>query len=224
VNPFGNVYARFGGYEDEVEIVGTFQRLETDRPELRVALSREADGLSVTVGPAIETRDRVDLVVFVPKGATLDARTVNGSIETEKVQGNVVADSVKGNIRIRAVKGRVSARTARGSITAALENDVTTEPQELTTETGDIEVYLWEDASMSVRVATSGLIGTDYSIEVEHRPLEEPNKHASAVVGHGGPRLSLQSKEGQISLRRLQRGFAHGGASPVEHAQEQDPD
>jgi hypothetical protein len=237
VNPYGDVFARFGGYEDQVEVVATAQRIEPDKPELQVALSHAAAGLNVTVGPAaasardevgrageIATRDRVDVVVFVPKGATLDVRTVNGSIEAEKVQGNVVASSVKGNIRIRAVTGRVTARTARGRITATLENDVTAEPQELATETGDIEVYLWEDADFSVDLATSGLFGTDFSIAIEHHPLEEPNKRASAIVGRGGPRLTLGSKEGQISLRRLQRGFRIDGPGPEAGSEDRDPD
>jgi hypothetical protein len=212
-NPYGDIYSRFGGYDDDVEVVGTFQRVESDKPELEVAVTRPGDGLSVIVGfagapePGPETRDRVDLVVFLPKGATLDATTTHGAIEAERIQGNVVAHSIKGNIRLRAIRGRVQAHTARGRIGATLETEATEEPQELSTETGDIECYLWEDANMKVSLATSGLIGTDFTIKVEHERMAEPNKRASAVIGHGGPRLTLNSKEGQVALRRLQRGF-----------------
>jgi len=210
VNPFGSVFARFGGYEGRVEIIGTFQRLDPSRPELEVRVSREEFGLRATVAAppgAAESGDRVDLVVFVPRGATLDVRTSRGAIEAEKLQGDVVADSVQGDIRIRAIQGAVNARTARGRIDAALERGVTERDQRLATETGAIEAWLWEDAAMSVTLATSGLIGTDFSLEIEHRRHEEPNKHAVAQVGGGGQRLELVSKIGQVSLRRLQRGF-----------------
>jgi hypothetical protein len=88
-----------------------------------------------------------------------------------------------------------------------LENGVTAEAQQLSTITGDIEVYLWEDAGMEVDIKTSGEISTDFSIAVEHRRFEEPGKHATAIVGGGGPGLSLYSKRGRVKLLRLQKDF-----------------
>ena len=72
---------------------------------------------------------------------------------------------------------------------------------------GDIEVYLWEDASMEVHLATSGEISTDFTIEIEHRRFEEPGKHGRATLGAGGSVLSLHSKRGRVRLFRLQRDF-----------------
>jgi hypothetical protein len=77
----------------------------------------------------------------------------------------------------------------------------------MTTETGEIEVYLWEDADLDVRIATSGEISTDFSIDIEHRRFEEPGKHAVATVGKGGAELALRSKRGPVRLLRLQKYF-----------------
>ena len=78
-NPHGNIYARFGGYENEVEVLATIQQLDGDLPGLKLDISPAEGGLDISVKPAKsdagETSDRIDLVVFVPKGATLDART-----------------------------------------------------------------------------------------------------------------------------------------------------
>jgi len=223
VNPFGNVYARFGGYDNQVEILATTQRLETELPELVVGVEQVEGGLDIVVGPArptaggatgaapvadsksFETRDRVDLVVFVPQGATLDVRTDDDLIEVKGLKGDVIASSVKGDVRIRSIEGRVRAKTTRGQISAMLETDATKQAQELTTETGDIEVHIWEDANFHVRIATSGEISTDFSLTVEHRRFEEPGKLAEAVVGQGGPELRLSSKRGRVRLLRLQR-------------------
>ena len=213
VNLFGDVYSRFGGYEHKVEILATGQRLEVELPELEVRFDHGDDGLDITVGfagkadDATETRDRIDLVVFVPEGASLEARTGDGLIDVKKLKGDVVASSLKGDLRINSVEGRISAKTARGDITVTLATGTTTERQDLTTETGDIQVWLGEDADMSVSLATSGEISTDFSLQIEHRRFEEPSKHAVAVVGQGGSELTLRSKQGRVRLLRLQKSF-----------------
>ena len=216
-NPFGNVHARFGGYENEVEILTTTQRLEQDLPELRVDLQTGPDGMQINVDferkanqaapPPNGTRDRVDLVVFVPQGVTLDVETLDGMIEAKKLKGDLFASSINGDLKIKSIAGRVRAKTVHGQITALIEGGVTGEPQDLVTSTGDIEVHLWEDARFNVELATSGEISTDFSLEIEHRRFEEPKKIARAIIGDGGPELKLHSKQGRVRLLRLQRDF-----------------
>jgi hypothetical protein len=226
-NPYGDVYARFGGYESQVEILATSQRLDRGLPELVVGREPAGAGLDVTVAPAADTdeacvtdpalsdpasrRDRVDLVLFVPQGATLEILTEADKIDVKGLEGDLSASSLTGDIRIRSVKGNVRAKSARGDLSIALETGVTADSQELSTETGEIEVYLWEDANMNVTIATSGMISTDFSIEIEHRRAEEPGKRGTATVGKGGPRLSLYSKRGQVRLLRLPRHFKSEG-------------
>jgi len=212
VNPFGSIHARFGGYENQVEILATVQRLEGGPSGPQVLISLAEDGvLDVTTAPGPEpdppegSRSRVDLVLFVPEGAALDAETREGQIDVKGLKGDLTARSEKGDIRIRSVEGRVRAKTARGRIEASLETGVTSESQDFSTETGDIAVYLWEDANVEIDIATSGEIGTDFSINIEHRRYEEPGKHAVATVGQGGSKLSLYSKRGGVRLLRLQR-------------------
>jgi hypothetical protein len=213
VNPFGDVHARFGGYGDEAEILATFQRLDPERPDLDVVFSSEGTRTDLVVtDPAADTGenptgDRVDLVVFVPIDVSLDVRADKGDVEVKGLRGNLEATSVKGDIRVRSVGGWVRAKTSSGDITALLETGVTNEPQELATETGDIEVWLWEDADQRVEIRTSGEISTDFSIDIEHRPFEEPSKYAEAVVGQGEAELLLRSKEGDVRLLRSVRNF-----------------
>lgn len=215
VNPFGNIHARFGGYENKVEILSTVQRIRGGPSGPEVSISPTDDGgLEVTTapGPVPDSPggppSRVDLVLFVPKGAALDAETREDPINVKGLKGDLTARSEKGDIRIRAVEGAVRAKTVRGQIAVSLETDVTSESQDFSTETGDIEVYLWEDANLVVDIATSGEISTDFSITIEHRRQEEPGKHAVATVGQGGPKLALFTKRGRVRLLRLQRPLA----------------
>ena len=213
VNPLGDIRARFGGYEDQVEVLATLQYTDRQASRPEVTLSRVGTGLDVSTrwrqGDGAG-RGRIDLVVFVPQGATLDARTEDGLLEAKGLKGDLIASSFKGTVRIRSIQGRVSAKSARGAISAALETGVTDRPQSFTTETGDIEVYLWEDANLQVRLATSGEISTDFSIDIEHRRFEEPGKQGRATVGKGGPELVLESKRGRVRLLRQQRDFDPG--------------
>jgi hypothetical protein len=215
VNPFGNINARFGGYENRVEILATVQRPEggPSGPELAISPT-DAGGLDVIARPGAEPdppggpASRVDLVLFIPEGAALDAETRSDPINVKGLKGDLTARSETGDIRVRAVEGRVRAETARGRIAASLETDVTSDSQDLSTETGEIEVYLWEDANLDVAIATSGEISTDFTLSIEHRRHEEPGKYAFATVGQGGPKLSLVTKRGRVRLLRLQRELA----------------
>jgi hypothetical protein len=60
---------------------------------------------------------------------------------------------------------------------------------------------------MKVAIATSGEISTDFSLTIDHRRFEEPGKQAVAIIGDGGPQLSLYSKRGRVRLLRLPRHF-----------------
>jgi hypothetical protein len=215
VNPFGSIHARFGGYENEVEILSTVQRIEGGPSGPAISISPAEDGgldVITTPGPKPDPpdgpRSRVDLVLFIPQGASLDAETREDQINAKGLKGNLTVRSDTGDIRIRSVEGRVRAKSARGQIAVSLETDVTSESQDFSTEIGDIEVYLWEDANMEVDIATSGEISTDFSISIEHRRHEEPGKHAVATVGQGGPKLALYTKRGRVRLLRLQRPLA----------------
>jgi hypothetical protein len=217
-NPYGNIYARFGGYENEVEILASIQRIDNGRPPLQVRRTVVEGGLTIVVEPAEadtpdtpdsldERRDRIDLVIFVPQGLTLDARTQKDMIEAKGLKGDIKASSVQGDINIRSITGRVDAESSRGRIYAGLESNVTQEHQHFSTVTGEIEIHLWEDAVMQVDLATSGEISTDFTLRIEHRRFEEPGKFGYATLGEGGPRLTLQSKRGRIRLLRLQKDF-----------------
>jgi hypothetical protein len=144
-------------------------------------------------------------VLFVPQGSPVDIETERDDVEIKGVESDVTVRSIEGDLRLRSIGGRISAKTARGAIAATLETGVTDEPQSLATETGPIEVHLWEDADLQVEIATSGVISTDFSIEIEHRRFEEPGKRAHAVIGAGSARLVLRSNRGPVSLLRLER-------------------
>jgi hypothetical protein len=52
-------------------------------------------------------------------------------------------------------------------------------------------------------MTTSGALITDFSLDVEHQEHSEPDKTATATIGRGGPELTMSSKRGDLSIRRL---------------------
>ena len=213
VNPYGNIYARFGGYEPRVEILATTQIIDRSAPALFVRREPVEGDLDVHVimegfspadtPPRGDRKDRVDLVVFVPKGSTARLRTAEGSIQAKGLKSDVDASTSSGDIQFRETQGHAGARSVHGAISAMLLTGATDRRQWFRTQTGDIEVFLWEDAAAEVRLATSGLISTDFSLAIEHRPLEEPDKLARASIGSNGPEITLESKRGGLRLLRL---------------------
>lgn len=147
------------------------------------------------------------MVVFVPKGIHLDVRTEDGFVEAKKLQSNFRFRSHTGDLMVRGIKGSVNASTDRGMLRVFLENGQTDELQEFVTVTGEIEITLWEDATLDVTLATSGEISTDFSLQFEYKRFEEPGKIATAATNGGGPAVSVRSQRGPLRLRRQQRDF-----------------
>ena len=220
-NPHGNIWVRFGGYEDQVEIIATEQRLEPELPRLTVKRESAGEDLHVRIvsgKPDVPSpagrRDRIDLVLFVPIGRHVELSTTEDDIAVKGLKGDLTASTVKGNVTLRKIIGAVNARSERGQVVALLESDVTKSNQHFESITGDIEVTVYEDATHDVAIATSGIISTDFSMEIEHRRFEEPGKHARATIGGGGPKLSMTSKRGRISLLRQQKFFTRKDEDP----------
>ena len=219
-NPYGAIYARFGGYDPKAEIIATIQRLEPDQPKLIVDRQTVDGDLTITVkiegatdDRVIERRDRIDLVLFAPIGRRVELNTIEDTIAAKGLQGDVVARSVSGDISLRKIKGAVDIETQRGKVLALLETGVTKLDQRFESVTGDLEITLYEDADLDVAMATSGQISTDFSLSIEHRRFEEPGKIATATVNAGGPKLSIRSKRGHVSLLRQQKFF---GSQPAQ--------
>ena len=213
-NPFGDLRLRHGGVAGKVEVAAVLQHLRPDGIRLEVRLVEVDGGLTVTVGwpskpdwtpppPPPGDRSRVDLAVMVPAGVVLSASTGGGLIETRGMHCDATFRTDSGAVTVNKHDGAVSATSDQGKITAVLLAGVTEAAQAFTTVTGDIEVWIKPAAVHRARLATSGAITTDFSIDIENRGAEEPDKVGLALVGGGGPELSLTSRRGDLALRRL---------------------
>lgn len=210
-NAYGSVYLRFGGYEDQLDIRSTVQQ-----PDGAAAIDFQPatrDGRFEVVprlpnGIALAQGQRIDLVLYVPKGHPLTVRTGFGVIESRGVKSDIDLLADTGDIAVRGTDGTVQARTSEGKIEVTFEG--TARPgslQRLSSRTGNIAVIVSDALNAEVRLSTSQQFSTDYSLDVEHLDGKEPNKIATAVVGtpKSGKDKAQVVLETLVSEIRLQR-------------------
>lgn len=213
-NPFGDVRLRSGGESGEVEVAAVMQQLRSDGVHLETHVFDREGVLVVTAQwaskPGLEVPprpegdlSRVDLAVLVPNGTNIVVEAPNGLVETRGVHGDASLHTETGDIRIHRQFGSVSASTETGSIEAVLLTGETDKAQVFSSLTGTIEVWVSAEAAHRATLKTSGSITTDFTIDITHHDDAEPDKIGTAVLGPGGPELTLVSRRGPLALRRV---------------------
>lgn len=210
-NPHGSVYMRFGGYEHQLDIRSTVQQPDgaatiAFQPAAREGRFEVAPRLPQ--GVELAQGQRIDLVLYVPKGHAVTVRTASGIIESRGLKSDIDLGTESGEIAVRGTDGTVQARTGEGRIEITLEDRAPPGSiQRMTSRTGSVAVNVSDKLDAEVRMSTSQQFATDYSIAVEHRDGEEPNKVATAVVGTPKPgkdkaQIVLESLANEVRLLR----------------------
>ncbi len=148
----------------------------------------------------VEDNDtRVDFTVQVPAGVNFIGKTVNGDVETDRIGGNVHATTVNGDVNVAAA-GYVRATTVNGSIEASLGRADWQGDLEFTTVNGGIALRLPDGVGAEVTAGTvNGNFETDFPLTIQGK---WGPKHVTGTIGSGGRKLSLNTVNGSISLRR----------------------
>ena len=213
-NDFGDVRARFGGYDGVVEVRAVLQQFASEGPRLEVELVASAAGLQVTVGdrPAgaktLRTerqpgqKKRADLVLFVPKGVHLAVATTDGEIQARGLRSDLRARSLSGAIEARSIRGDLDLASASGAIFAAPESLDRRTVQRFASESGNITLRLAEQGHFSCSAATRGRLSTDFTLTIEDDPAEPAGKRALATIGKGTTPLEVRSRVGHLRLKR----------------------
>lgn len=209
-NPYGSVFLRFGGYEHQLGLHTTLQQPAQAAP-IEFAPRATERGFEIAPrlakGAAVAPGQRFDLVAYVPQQHAVDARTLDGVIESRGLKSDLSMRSESGDLAARGSEGLVQAETASGSIEVAFAAAAAKgSRQRLATRTGAIIVGVTDALDAEVQLASSAPFATDYSLEVSSHPGQEPNKTALARIGKPDPKqpsiLELHSLRGEIRLLR----------------------
>ena len=207
VNDFGDVHLRFGGFTHELELTAVAQApAGAPVPSVRYDAETARFGAYLPEGSATARGQRADLVAFVPEGHAVLVQTLSGDVDVRSVRANVTIQSNSGSISVRGVRGEIDAQTGSGGIEVAFVDDAEAPEQRLQTSTGTIIASFGAQIDARLSLATSGLIGTEFSVTIDALAGQEPNKSGTVLLGSGRKHIEIRSKRGELRLYR-RNGF-----------------
>lgn len=143
----------------------------------------------------------VEFHVTVPRGVSVGANTVNGDVTVDGATADVDASTVNGEVDVATTGGRVSATNVNGAVRARLGNLDPNASMDFTTVNGNVNVDFTGDSGADLDMETvNGTLNTNFEMTLSGRL--DP-RHLRAHVGRpGGPRIRLQTVNGNVDIRR----------------------
>jgi hypothetical protein len=148
----------------------------------------------------------VEWTIKVPKGMTVDLRTVNGGVRLTGLEGEVHAKTTNGGVR-GTVRTRVlEASSVNGGIQIDLEGALDTSATvDLETVNGGIELGLAADskATLSARAVNGGVKVTDLEVQrTDEAAASESKRRLEGTLNGGGARINISTTNGGVRIAR----------------------
>lgn len=139
--------------------------------------------------------------ILVPKGVKVGVNTVNGAVTVDGTSSDVDAATVNGEVEVTTSGGRVNASNVNGGIRARMGVLDPDGKNAFTTVNGSVSVEFSGDSGADVELETvNGTLNTNFEMTISGRL--DP-KHLRAHIGRaGGPRIRLETVNGNLELRR----------------------
>ncbi len=195
-NPWGDVRLRASDAR-EMESSAMIQRRNADPVRAEVRVSRRGSVIKFVVAyPAAPRGDlhRVDLALFVPKGAPVAVRTRAGMIQARGLANDLRLRSTSGNVVV-STSGTVRIDTREGDVDVTLSGSAWSSAPRLVSRDGDITLRLDAESEARVDVRTRGEITVKAPARLERR-----RSGAVVTFGHGTKPLSLHTRSGHVTL------------------------
>ncbi len=142
----------------------------------------------------------VPIVVRVPDGVRVYARSTNGSVAVDGVTSEVDAATTNGSVTVRTAGGQVNAVTTNGSITATIGSPVGDQPMRFSSTNGSVTVFAPPSIAAELDMSTTnGSVTTDFPVTVSG---ELRRNRLRGSLGEGGRAIVIRSTNGRVSLRR----------------------
>ena len=143
----------------------------------------------------------VEFHVLVPKGVKVGVNTVNGAVTVDGATSDVDASTVNGEVDVTTGGGRVNASNVNGGVRARLARVESDGTMDFTTVNGTVTVEVPADFGGDLEVQTvNGSLNTNFELTVSGRM--DPHHLRGHVGRPGGPRLRLETVNGNVELRR----------------------
>lgn len=150
----------------------------------------------------------IEWTVKVPKGVTVDLRTVNGGVRLTGLSGGVYAKTtnggVKGSILVPSV---VEASSVNGGVDIELAAPLdATDSVEISTVNGGASLALPSESKATISArAVNGGVRADDSLRIERDEDESergPRRRLNGTLNGGGARVEVSTTNGGVRLAR----------------------
>jgi hypothetical protein len=149
---------------------------------------------------ARENEVSVDFSIRVPRGVRVGAHTMLGDVRVEDAAAEVDAESVNGNVTVSTAEGAVNARTTNGHVRATVGKFDARSDMRFSTVNGSVTAEFTGDIDAEVElISMNGRFATDFPVTITGRI--DPRR-LRATIGKGGPRIRLQTVNGNVELRK----------------------
>ena len=221
INHLGDVRARRAKASD-LNIISIVQRFKKDQTDAKTQVDTEGKEVVITTsypsatqaGNGSKRQGRIDLSLLIPHGSNLIVETLDGMIEIKGVHRRIEAKSETGRIRVSTGR-RLKAHTDHGTQGITLGSPTSRESAEISTLTGAIQVDFAGDPMPSLRAQTRGQIVGKY-IDSEPALMEGSTDTYVLEAGKKPFNLRIESQDGNILMRALERPRKRGETKPVK--------
>jgi hypothetical protein len=134
--------------------------------------------------------------ILLPRGVKLDAESVSGDITVTSVGGELKLVTVNGDIEIHGARTGASVTTTNGDVSLGL--DALDGPLTVETTNGDVVVDLPASLNASVDLRTTN---GELDLRTAGNTTVKTAKQIVASLGTGGSPISIQTTNGDITLR-----------------------
>jgi hypothetical protein len=150
----------------------------------------------------------IEWIVKVPKGLTVDLRTVNGGVRMNGLSGEIHAKTTNGGVKgTNLVIDTLEASVVNGGVEIELGSPLdATDAVELTTVNGGVTLALPSEskAAITARAVNGGVRASDdLKIEREDESTErEARRRLTGTMNGGGARVNVSTTNGGVRLSR----------------------
>ena len=150
----------------------------------------------------------IEWIVKVPKGLTVDLRTVNGGVRLNGLSGEIHAKTTNGGVKgTDLIIDNLEASVVNGGVEIELGSPLdATDAVELTTVNGGVTFALPSEskAAITARAVNGGVRASDdLKIEREDESTErESRRRLTGTMNGGGARVNVSTTNGGVRLSR----------------------
>jgi hypothetical protein len=150
----------------------------------------------------------IEWTVKVPKGVTVDLRTVNGGVHVNRLSGTVYAKTTNGGVRGRGlIPETIEASSVNGGVDIELAAPLdSSDAIELTTVNGGVTLALAPEskATIQARAVNGGVRVSDLDVKraEDSRSDSERRRRLDGTMNGGGARVNLSVTNGGVRIVR----------------------